>query len=629
MNIDQSGSRRRASVSRTLVATLVVSAVIAFGLLIALNVTTSSRNMLASQQRENGNMNSLLAGQLAGAVRWKKEQPVLDALEMFKSRDSQQVFVKAYVLLTSAEPWVTFEGVASEQSTALNNDYLEEAVNAEGTVSRMTGSLFSTSAPILNGSGARIGTLVTRWDHGSITRQIMADSFKAALVALGLMVMMVGFVVFLNRRLVISPLRGITRTLSRLAEGEHELTIPALGRRDEIGAIAEAVEVLKRNAIAAEALKQQQQQTESENQRQKELMDEAEQEKREEEAKLHQSRLEEASRAAEQAAQLSKRIGTLLEAVDAASQGDLEYPIDCSVADDDLGMISVALDGLFKQLRNSFTDIESSAASVSDAALELNDMGKAITRSSGKSVEMTESASVRATNVSASVETAAAATAEMTSTVKEIAVNASEAVRTVEEAVGLVENTGANIRKLSESSADIGSVIKVITSIAEQTNLLALNATIEAARAGEAGKGFAVVANEVKELAKDTARATEEIESRIESIQADTQTAVCAINDINTIVSTISDSQSSIAAAVEQQKATSNELHRTIASASEDNSAITHVFHSVAEQSRDTQTSATSVNQAAEQLSEHASVLRTLLNHYRAKSGSESARKAA
>lgn len=573
-------------------------------------------------------MNSLLSGQLAGGVRWKKEKPVLDSLDAFKAKDVDNALIQAYVLLSSAEPWISLEGNSSANAD-LDADYFTRALENDDSVRMETGNLFTTSAPILNGSGARIGTLVTSWDHEPITQQITQDSVKAALVAFGLMVLMVGFVTLFNRRLVVTPLRQITATLSRLADGDNELEVPALGRRDEVGAIASALDVLKNNAIAAEAIKLQQIDTEAENQRQRELMEAAELQKRNEEIRQQQQTIDEASEAAAIAEALQNRIGALLEAVDAAASGDLEHPIDCSIADDDLGRIAVALNGLFKQLRSSFRDIEQSANSVSHAANELNKMGKTITHSSSKSVEMTESAAVRATNVSTSVETAAAATAEMTSTVKEIAVNASQAVRTVEEAVGLVDTTGANIKQLSESSADIGSVIKVITSIAEQTNLLALNATIEAARAGDAGKGFAVVANEVKELAKDTARATEEIENRIESIQADTQTAVGAINEINDVVSTISNSQSSIAAAVEEQKATSNELHRTIASAAEDNSAITSVFDSVTEQSRDTQASATSVNEAAEQLSSHADVLQTLLKRYQTNRTSTSARNVA
>ena len=120
------------------------------------------------------------------------------------------------------------------------------------------------------------------------------------------------------------------------------------------------------------------------------------------------------------------------------------------------------------------------------------------------------------------------------------------------------------MNKLGESSQEIGNVIKVITSIAQQTNLLALNATIEAARAGEAGKGFAVVANEVKELAKQTAKATEDIGRKIEAIQVDTKGAVAAIEEIGTIINQINDISNSIATAVEEQTVTTNEIGRSV-----------------------------------------------------------------
>ncbi len=148
--------------------------------------------------------------------------------------------------------------------------------------------------------------------------------------------------------------------------------------------------------------------------------------------------------------------------------------------------------------------------------------------------------------------------------------------------------TNATVSSLGESSAEIGNVVKVITSIAEQTNLLALNATIEAARAGEAGKGFAVVANEVKELAQETARATEDIARRVEAIQSDTTGAVDAINRISAIIERINDFQTTISSAVEEQTATTAEMSRNVTEASTGAVQIAKNIAGVAQAARDT-----------------------------------------
>lgn len=596
--------------------TLTLSALIAFSVLILFNLSNTYKAMFKAKEQSHSSMSSILAGQLAGGVQLKQEESVSAALDIIREQDKEHMLVSAMVYLDSTTPWVQTTG-ASSSTEQPSLSFLQAALESDDQVVETQGMVYNASAPVMKGPDERLGTLVTTWHHEKIRSQILRDSVNALIVAFALMITMVVLVVVLNRKLVINPLRHITSIMSQLAAGDNDVEVDGLGRRDEIGAIARAVEVFKQNAQAAQVLKMQQQEAETEARRQQELQAEAEAQRQEEESRKQQEKLAEAQQASEHAKALQARIKALLEAVDAASRGDLAYPIDCSTVDDELGSIAVALDGLFKQLRSSFHDIEQSADSVANAAAELNELGKNITLTSGESVDMTESASSRAMNVSASAEAASAATAQMTSTVKDIAMNASEAVSTVNDAVDLVKSTGDNIRQLSESSAGIGSVIKVITSIAEQTNLLALNATIEAARAGDAGKGFAVVANEVKELAKDTARATEEIESRIASIQTDTQTAVTAIDDISNIVSTISDSQSSIAAAVEQQKATSNELHRTIAMASDDNMAITEVIQRVAEQSQHTQSSAVNVNASARQLSGHADVLQQLLSQFK------------
>ena len=218
-----------------------------------------------------------------------------------------------------------------------------------------------------------------------------------------------------------------------------------------------------------------------------------------------------------------------------------------------------------------------------------------------------------AEDINENVQAVSSGIEEMGASIKEIAKNATDAARVADEAVSIAEGTNTTISSLGTSSAEIGKVIKVITGIAQQTNLLALNATIEAARAGDAGRGFAVVANEVKELAKETGRATEDIGQKIEAIQVDVKGAIEGIARISEVIHHISQVQGSIASAVEEQTITTNEMGRRVADAAKGTNEVAGNIGGVAEAAKSTNAGVDSMRQAATDLAKLAADLQTLV----------------
>lgn len=246
--------------------------------------------------------------------------------------------------------------------------------------------------------------------------------------------------------------------------------------------------------------------------------------------------------------------------------------------------------------------IDTTSQTLSACAHELTATSDQMGLNANETATQANVVAAAAEEVSHNVQTLATGTEEMSASISEIANNAAESARVAGRAVATAQNTSLIVNKLGESSVEIGKVIKVINSIAEQTNLLALNATIEAARAGDAGRGFAVVANEVKELAKETAQATEEISQKIAAIQEDTQDTVRAIAEIGEVITKINDISSTIASAVEEQTATTNEMTRNVTEASRGSSEIANNITKVAQGAQSTTQGAHNTKDAAEEV---------------------------
>ncbi len=332
--------------------------------------------------------------------------------------------------------------------------------------------------------------------------------------------------------------------------------------------------------------------------------------------RMQREAAESAQREVEAAQELKSKVDSMLANVQAAGQGDLTTAVTVS-GEDAIGAMGKGLGDFLGDLRQRVASIAENADSLAASSEEFAAVAKEMGTHADQTANQANLASAASEQVSRNVQTVATGTEEMSASIREIAKNASDAARVAAEAVTVAERANQRISKLGESSAEIGQVIKVITSIAQQTNLLALNATIEAARAGEAGKGFAVVANEVKELAKETARATEEIGQKIEAIQGDTQGAVGAIGEISTIIHQINGIQTTIAGAVEEQTATTNEMARNVAEAAAGTNEIAQSITAVAQAAQHTTSGASESERAAGELARMAAELQSLVRRFR------------
>ncbi|MEU4164003.1 methyl-accepting chemotaxis protein [Actinoplanes sp. NPDC026670] len=306
-------------------------------------------------------------------------------------------------------------------------------------------------------------------------------------------------------------------------------------------------------------------------------------------------------------------VGRLVEVLRGMARGDLTVRPD-TTGSDEVAVMSRAVDEAVAGVKTTVAEIVENGGRLTDASDTMRRVSHQIDSAIAEADQQAGMAAAAANGVSGNVHTVAAGTEEMGSAITEISRNAAEAAQVAADAVAAARATSETINRLGESSAQIGDVIETITAIASQTNLLALNATIEAARAGESGKGFAVVASEVKDLAQETARATEKISQQIAAIQSDTGQAVTAIDEISRIIEQISDFQTTIASAVEEQSATTSEMTRGVSEAA---NGVTDIASSIASVAHGTASSREAVGEVARTAED----VQTLADRLRASAG--------
>jgi methyl-accepting chemotaxis protein len=300
----------------------------------------------------------------------------------------------------------------------------------------------------------------------------------------------------------------------------------------------------------------------------------------------------------------------------AEGEGDLTQRVDQSTGDE-LGEMGRWFNTFMVKLEGLIVRVAKSTEVVAGSSEKLF----AVSHQMGVGAEETSAqanvVAAAADQVTRNLQTVAAATEEMTASIGEISKNASAAAGVAARAVEKARQANVTMGHLGVSSAEIGEVVKVINSIAQQTKLLALNATIEAARAGAAGKGFAVVANEVKELANETAKATQQISEKINAIRTGTDDAVIAIAEIGNIIAQMHDISTTIASAVEEQTATTREIARNVSEAAMGESHVTENITSVAQAAENTSGGAHSTQTAAGELAGMAAELQKVVGVFK------------
>ena len=535
------GGFSRLSVARKVILTAATTATLILVALVAISISQTNKLALTTGEAGFATMTRLIANNAAGGIRWNKP----DAIET------------AYIDFANAEDSVIANVVALDKDgnelIRFNHPTLTQADltafigTAKGSSERHFEELENhvlVSSPALNPKdGSFIGTVIIAWSIEELNSSIQSAALQQGLISVAALVILIGLLGFVTSRLIGKPLAMMTTTMGKLADGDTSVEVPAMGRRDDIGAMARTVETFKTNAIELE--------------------------------RSTAAREAEKAKAEEEKRQAMQKLADEFES---------------------------SVRGVVDNVTSASGQVQSTAQSMSQTAEQTSQKTAAVA-----------SATDQAAN---NVQTVASAAEELTASIQEIGRQVAQSTKIASDAADQARTTNQEVGALADAAQKIGDVVTMIQDIAEQTNLLALNATIEAARAGEAGKGFAVVASEVKQLATQTAKATEQIAQQINEIQNATGGAVDAIAKITSTIEEVHGIANGIAAAVEEQSSATEEISRNVQEASASTSEVSANIGDVTSAAAQSGDSAKTMLSAANELAEQSKSLSSQVDHF-------------
>jgi methyl-accepting chemotaxis protein len=518
-----------------IVATIVIAGI---GAMTWISADTQRNDLQAMSQETGITLTEMLAGKVSGGVRWRK-RVAIEALYADLVNNDGSTIANIMIWHATGELLASYES-PRRQSYDLSGVPAQwrGPLESGDTVAVVSGEHLIIAVPVTTGKDKnRVGTLAVAWAHDELNATVSDAIWKQVWAGVIVVIVLISMLVYALGRTVTNPVKVMIRAMASLAAGDVSAEVPDRHRRDEIGGMADAVQVFKDNAI--DKLRLEEEQAES------------------------RQRLEQEKRQA---------------------------------------MLEMA-DRFERQVKEVVDGVSSSATEMQATAQQMSATAEETSRQSGN----VASASDQAT---ANVQTVAATAEELSASISEIGRQVLQSARIAQNAVSEAESTNETVQGLAEAANKIGDVVSLINDIAGQTNLLALNATIEAARAGEAGKGFAVVAQEVKNLANQTGKATEEISAQITAIQEQTTGAVGAIEKISSIIAEVDDIATTISSAVEEQGVSTQEIARNVQQAARGTQDVNQNIEAVSKAAGETGSAAGQVLNASQQMSRQAEGLR-------------------